>query len=214
MIEVIGLKRLIILVSLLLFNAALAASTYLYVIPESTDAEMKLKNVEKRVSRARNDLGKMQVEFDILEKQQDRFDALKKSGYFSTQVRSDAKELFKKIRGKSGVVSAVVNLGRGLTSDSFGVQKVKYKVLTSVIEVEIQAFDDADIYKYIALLKNEFPGDVTIDGLTINRARDINSAVLRAIASGGSPVLVSASLTASWSSLIPENQVITKEQKL
>lgn len=209
MIEVIGLRRLVILVTLVLANLALAALTYLYVLPESADAEKRLKRVERSVRSARGDLSRMQVEFEILEKQQDRFDALKQAGYFSTQVRSDAKELFSDIRKEASVVSAVASVKPGVTSDSFGVSKVKYKILTSMISVKIQAFDDADVYRYVDLLQRRFPGDVTVDSVTVKRARDVNSVVLRAIASGSSPALVSASVTASWSTLIPENQVIT-----
>ncbi len=210
MIEVIGLKRLVILISLVLLNLALAALTYLYIVPESFDAEKKLTRVERGVRTARSELSRMQVEFEILEKQQDRFDSLKEAGYFSTQARSDAKKLLSDIRRRSGVVSAVASVDRGVTSDSFGVSKVKYKILTSMITVNLQAFDDADIYKYVDLLQRHFPGDVTVDSLSLSKAREVNAVVLRAIASGASPALVNASLTASWSTLIPEDQVITE----
>lgn len=209
MIEVIGLKRLIILVSLVLINLALAALTYLYLIPESDDSDNRLTRIERDVRSARGDLNRMQVEFEILERQQDRFDALKDAGYFSNQVRSEARELLSQIRGESDVVSARVSVEPGVTSDSFGVSKVKYKILTSMIKVQIEAFDDSDVYRYVDLLQRRFPGDVTVDALSVKRSRDVNSVVLRAIASGRGASLVSASLSASWSTLIPENQVIT-----
>ncbi len=209
MIEVIGLKRLMILALLILLNTALALLTYLYVVPESDLAKNTLRNMEQQVSRAHAELGRMQVEFEILEKQQGRFDALKKEGYFSRQVRSDAKELFRDVRERSGVFSALANVTPGVTSDDYGVSKVKYKILTSVITVNIEAFDDSDIYRYMDLLQRDFPGDITIDKVSINRTKDVNAAVLRGIASGRNLPLVGASLTASWSTLIPENQVIT-----
>jgi len=208
MIEVIGFRRFVILISLVLTNIGLAALTYFYLVPESSEAEKRLSRVERNVRSAKGDLNRMQVEFEILERQQDRFDALKKAGYFSNQVRSDVRELLSKVRKEAGVISAVANVEKGKVSDSFGVSKVNYKVLTSMINVSIEAFDDADVYRYVDLLQRRFPGDVTIDSLSIRRSKDVSSVVLRAIASGRGPSLVSASLTASWSTLIPDNQVI------
>lgn len=208
MIEVIGFKRLIILVVLVLLNLIIATVTYLYVMPESSDASRDLKTMNRKISQIRSDLKRVQVEFKTLEKQQDRYEAIRDAGYFSTQVRSEAKDLFREIRKKSGVVSAIASVEPGQTSNSFDVSKVKYKVLTSIVNVNIQAFDDADIYNYIDLMTYNFPGDMAIDSVIISRKRDVNSVVLRAIASGVDQPLVEASIQASWSTLIPENEVI------
>lgn len=211
MIEIIGFKRAIILAALIVTNIALAALLYAYMIPQDTTLTRKYSVLKRQVTSAQSDLDRMQIEFEQLEEQQDLFDALKEDGFFTTQVRSDAKTLFADIRRDSRVISAVANVRPGIVEDNTEARKVKYKILTSLIKVEIKAFDDADIYHYLELAEKRFPGHLSLDSITLRRSRDIDATLLRSIASGSSPELVSATVHLSWRTLIPEDQVIDQK---
>lgn len=210
MISVIGFKRLIILVVLLSINIALGAGTYMYLAPEQQKTEKQLRTVRTKLSNVKYDLERMQVEFEQLDQQQDRFDKLKEDGFFSNQVRSTAKDLFSLIQDRSNVISAKVSVKSGVIEDNKDAQKSKHKVLKSLIDIEIKAFDDADVYAYLSLVLNKFPGHVAVDNVTIKRVKDISSPVLRAIKSGANPELINASLVLSWRTLIPEDQVLSE----
>lgn len=208
MIQIIGIKRLIILLVLITINACLAAYIYGYILPEKDKADRNLRSVRSGLSGVQADLKQMQLEFAQLEERQDRFDALKDKGYFSTQDRNDAKQLFSAIQRKSGVLSAIVNVRSGVIESNPEASKAEYKVLMSPIEVEIKAFDDNDIYNYLDIAEKSFPGHLSVDGITIKRTREVTAVLLRAIASGTSPELVTASVRMSWRTMIPEDQVI------
>lgn len=207
MISVIGLKRLTILLLFLTVNVVLGAAIHLYVLPELNDSESNERRVRSQVNRVRSDIDRLQLEFEQLDQQQDRFNALKEKGFFSIQTRSDAKALFSRLQNRSKVVSAVVSVKPGVVIDDQEAQKARHKVLASAITIDIEAFDDVDVYRYIDLLNKEFPGHITIDHLEMKRTRDVNAAVLRAISSGANPVMVKANLKLSWRTMVSEDDL-------
>ncbi len=207
MINVIGLKRLVILVLFVVINATLGATIHLYLLPELNDSEGHERRMRSQVRQVRADIDRLQMEFEQLDQQQGRFDDLKKKGFFSIQSRSDAKKMFSRLQDKSRVISAVVSVKPGFIVDNDEAQKAKHKVLLSHIAVEIEAFDDVDVYRYIDLLDKEFPGHVSVDSLEMERTRDVNAAVLRAISSGANPVMVKASMKLSWRTMVSEDNI-------
>ncbi len=208
MIGVIGIKRLIVLFVFIAINTALAAGIYMHLVPEKEKLERQQRSMRSQLRAVQSDIDRMKVEFQQLDAQQDRFDALKAKGFFSAQERSDAKELFSSIQFESKVISAVVSVDSGIVEDDKEAEKANHKVLISPVEVEIRAFDDGDVYRYIEMALARFPGHLSLNGVEINRIQDVSSPVLRAIASGANPEMIEARLIMSWRTLIPESQII------
>ena len=211
MIQVIGVKRIAILLILLSVNVALAAGLYLYAMPEKDNLSRRLRSLRSQVNSVQSDIDRMKVEFAQLDQQQDRFDKLKAAGLFSAQARSEAKGFLSVIQNKAKVISAVANVRPGFIQNDAEAQKANHKILMSPVEITIESFDDASVYRYIELAKRSFPGHLSLDGITIKRSRDVSSPVLRAIAAGTNPVLISADILMSWRTIIPESQVIMKK---
>lgn len=211
MIQVIGVKRIAILLILLSVNVALAAGLYLYAMPEKDNLSRRLRSLRSQVNSVQSDIDRMKVEFAQLDQQQDRFDELKAAGLFSAQARSEAKEFLRVVQDKAKVISAVANVRPGFIQNDAEAQKANHKILMSPVEITIEAFDDASVYRYIELAKRSFPGHLSLEGITIKRSRDVSSPVLRAIAAGTNPVLISADILMSWRTIIPESQVIMKK---
>ncbi len=208
MIQVIGIKRIMILLILVGVNVVLAVAVYLYLIPEASKLGRKAKTLEYQVRSVSSDIDRMKIEFEQLDKQRDQFEELKAKGFFTTQIRSDAKRLFSVIQKESNVISALGSVKAGVIIDSEEARKASHKILQSPVEVVVKAFDDTSIYKYIDIAKTKFPGHLSLDSIVVNRTRDINSATIRAISAGANPELVSANIKFTWRTLIPESQVI------
>jgi len=212
MIGIIGVKRLLILLVLIIINLLLGAIIYMYVLPEKQTADQNLRSLRGQLSTVQSDLDKMHIEFEQLEKRQDRFDNLKDHGFFSDQDRGDAKKLLSSVQKQSKVISAIVSVKAGSIEDNIDAQKSNHKMLVSPVEVEIKAFDDSDVYRYIDLAQKQFPGHLSLDEISIKRSREVTSVLLRAIASGASPELVTASIRMSWRTMIPLDQVIINQK--
>lgn len=213
MIKVIGAKRLLLLAVLLSANILLAAATYLYLIPQEAETAKKLRILRGENQTKREDINRMQIEFEQLGQQQDKFDALKNDGFFKDQIRSVAKKLFKDIQIESHVVSSVAAIKPGIIEENEEAKKSNYKLLSSPIDITVEAFDDSDIYNYLYILEQKFPGHLSVDKMSMTRVTDISGPVLRAIATGANPVLVKATISMSWRTMIKDSQIIVEEQK-
>jgi len=208
MIRIIGVKRLVILVILLAFNGVLASAIYMYLVPEKQKIERTLNAQRSTLSSLQQDISRMEIEFAQLDKQQGRFDDLKKDGFLLAQDRADAKEMFSLIQKQSRVISASVSVKPGAVVEDKEAKKAKHKVLVSEMNVEIKAFDDNDIYHYIDLVQKVFPGVVSLQRIEVRRDKDVSAALLRAISSGASPELVTAKVEFLWRTMIQQDQVI------
>lgn len=213
MIQVIGLKRLVILVIMILANVGLGAATYLYLLPSQESTERELKSLQSSIRVTQADIERMQVAFEQLDKQQEEFNKLKKRGFFSNQVRSNARRLFSEIQDEAKVVSAVASVKSGATVDDPEAKKANHKMLNSPIEIEIEAMEDEEIFRYLKILKRRFPGNLFLNDVVIERSRDVTPAVLRSIAADGNIALIKADVNLTWRTMIPESDVIETNQQ-
>jgi len=210
MIQVLGIKRIIVLVILVAMNAALAAGVYMYVQPEKLKKQRQLSSMKSKVSQVRNDIDRIQVEFRQLEEQQEEFDRLKESGFFTKQERNKAQRIFEDIQTRSKVVSAVASIDRGSLEKNDESDKAEHVMLVSPVKVTIEALDDIDVFRYLYLLKQSFPGHMQLEKVNLERRGNITNPVLRSIVSGKNPELVKASIELTWWSMIPQTDVIDR----
>ncbi|MFP4386394.1 MAG: hypothetical protein ACLFP8_00475 [Alphaproteobacteria bacterium] len=207
MIKVIGFKRLTFLVILAAINAVLASGIYLYIRPQQESDERDLRRKRGQISSLENEIAQMKVEFEQLDLQQGRFDVIKNDGFFSDQNRAEAQRMLGLIQKRSGVISALASVKPGAFQENKDVEAVGYRVLASPLDVDIKAFDDNDIYHYIHLVEKSFPGHISIKEMEIKRAQDVSAALLRSIAHGASPELVTAHVQFMWRTIIPRDGV-------
>ena len=212
MIKVIGIQRLVILGVLVAANVLLAAVIYLYLIPQESKLARDLRVLKSSNQSKSSDIDRMQIEFEQLGEQQDSFERLKQDGFFKAQIRSVAKNILNDIQGESNVVSARTKISAGRIEENEEAKKSKYKLLVSPVVLEIQAYDDSDIYRYLFILEKKYPGHLSVDKILIRRTGDISGPVLRAIATKANPVLVTANVELSWRTMIPESQIIVEEK--
>lgn len=208
MIKVLGTKRVMGLLILLAVNSLLAAGVYLYAVPEKAKKEKDLRRLRDEISMVVSDIDRLQIEFEQLEEQQEQFDSLRARGFFSNQDRRQAEIVIKDIQKEAGVISSIASVSPGVVEDSEEAQKSEHKILSSPVKVTISALDDIDVFRYIYLLEEYFPGHVTINKVQIERAAEISGTVLRGIASGASPELVKAEIELTWRTMIPMTEII------
>lgn len=211
MIGVLGIKRVAVLVVLVALNGFLAAASYMYLAPELQTKERQLRSDRSQVSTLRNDIDRMQIEFDQLEEQKEEFEKLAQDGFFKDQSRRQAEKILSQIQKNSGVSKAIASVRAGEIEDNEEALKAEHKILSSPVEIQLQAFDDVNIFHYLFLVENYFPGHIAVKDIKIERTADVTGTVLRAIAAGGNPPLVSANVNMVWRTMIPQSQVIQQE---
>jgi len=207
MIEALGKKRVFLLVILLAINAFIGAVVFLYLLPEKQKTRQQLRAVSGQVSTVQNDLNNLRVDLEDLQKQQSTFETLSQRGFFDLQGRKQAVSVLEGLDEKSGVISSKVSISAGEVDRNPEAVKAGYVVLSSPVSITIEAVDDVDIFNYIHLINNVFPGHVSIDEFVIKRELDVSGTILRAIAAGERPKMVDGRVEMTWRTMIPQSAV-------
>ena len=158
MIETIGKFRVLVLGVLIIVNALAALAYYMYLEPENKKISSQLSTAKNNVTTTTNDLAAIRADFDDLESKQEEFQGLRDTGFFGDQSRRVAEEAFEEIRVKSGVINAIVTLSPARQAANEIAKKAEHAVLESPMTIKIEALDDADVYRYIYLVQEYFPG--------------------------------------------------------
>jgi chromatin segregation and condensation protein Rec8/ScpA/Scc1 (kleisin family) len=214
MIGVIGGRRLLVILVMVLVSAAMAAGLYMYLEPKKVELTREYRTIQGKISSREQDIANLQLEREKLLEQKDTFEDLKKLGFFSAQDRIVARERIEEIRELSRVLAVRYTIKPAILETNEEIKKAKHIILSSPFHLEIDALDDIDIYRFIYLLKTSFPGHVSFDKIELRRMQDVTESVLRQIGSGNPVVLVNARIEFTWRTIVPEDQINSGEMQV
>jgi hypothetical protein len=211
--QILGIKRIIILLVLIGVNALLAAVTYLYVIPHNDELTRQLQTLTANVSTKRSDTAKLQGEYNVIQKQKANFEDLRTAGFFSNQNRAVARQRITDIQKFTNILSAKYDITAAtveknpLAADSGDV------VLNSPVNIKVDALDDVDFYNFVYWVENAFPGLVSVKSLKVTRTTDVNETTLRAVGSGIPVTLINGEVAFEWRTMVPSADVTLTSTK-
>lgn len=209
MIEILGSRRIVFLVLLLLLNATILSYWMLYTEPQLSNVQIQLSSEKSQTTRARNDLADLTEEYSNVQEKLDEYETFIEQGMFSLQERRDSQQKFEEIKEISNILNARVSLSPGNIETYDVVEKAEHAVLMSLIRINIEAFDDVSLFRYIEMLRKEFSGILTFKNLNIDRVKKLDGFTLREIALGEMPVMVKANLDIEWRTIIPEEKAVS-----
>ncbi len=206
MIEVLGSRRIVFIALLVILNATIASYWMLYAEPQVNQVQIQLSSERSQTTRARNDLADLTEEYSNVQEKLDEYETFIEQGMFSLQERRDSQQTFEDIKEVSNILNARVSLSPGQIETYEVVDKADHAVLMSGIRVEVEAFDDVSLFRYIEMLRKNFPGILTFKDVTIDRVKKLDGLTLREIALGEVPVMVEANLDIEWRTIIPDDK--------
>jgi hypothetical protein len=207
MIQVIGVKKAVMLGTLAALNAALGAVLYFYLIPESSRLESEAQSVQQQTSSKRTDTDTLRKEYDTIQDQKALFQNLDAAGFFSDQSRFVGRQRIEQIQKFTNVMTARYDIGSAKIEENDLVKESQHVLLDSPIKIDIDAIDDIDFFNFIYWVENGFPGHVSIRNISMKRNQSVNEAILRQIA-GGTPVpLISGTIYFDWHTFLSESEV-------
>jgi len=204
MFEILGFRRIVILLVLCAINATLGLAWYFYIVPETQAKERELRVIRNQIADLQQDVDKMLLSEQQIEEQKEKFIKIQDKGFFNDQDRRQAEIILNDIQSKSNVNRAKISIGKGEKVTSEDAQKAGHFVLESVLEISIDAMDDLNIANYINALNEKFPGHLKVESVEFKREKEVNNEILRSISAGLSPDLITGKLTYSWRTLIPD----------
>ncbi len=206
MIKLIGAKRLMFIVVLAGLCAVLAGASFGLIKPENEDVTRELSELKADIDFKTSETTRFREEITQIQSEKNTFQSLQSLGFLGEQSRLDARKRIEAIQSYSRVLSARYNIEPGKVSNADTATAADQVLLTTQIEIDLDALDDADVYKFISLMENAFIGHVSVTSLELERVLDLNEVTLRQIGSGIPAVLVKAKLVLNWQTLLSRQQ--------
>lgn len=205
--EILGKQRIQLLVFMLVLNAALAGSYYYYIQPLKQTAVSELQNLRADASKRRNQIRELRMEFERLMPKIGDYKRLQEKGFFNNQKRTLAQEKIREFRDRSNLLVAKYEIQSAKVVEDARADDADYAVLSSPVTIEMEALDDIDIYTFINLMYQGFPGNIDVQEINIERQKDLNKKRLQKIASGEPEVLIEAEMKFNWRSMVPKSEM-------
>lgn len=206
-INILGIRRIILLAVLVALNGLMAAVIYNYLSPETQKSEALLRNVTSENQRLQINIMRMHDEFKQIDNLKDRFAKLRADGFFSEQDRRSAEARLTTIKEQSGVNSALVSIASAQAERTGLADQAKHRIMVTDMDIEITALDDVSVYRYWNLMKSKFPGHVQLESFSIRRINELDQNALTMVANGQNIDVVRAEMAVKWRTLLPNHRI-------
>lgn len=204
MIGALGAKRLLVLIFLALLLAFIYGYGKFILEPASLDTTRALNNQKSEISRINQVMENLRSDIDKFEVQRDQFNNLQILGFFGDQDRLELRQRFNELQARTGLLSAQYTINPAIVEDNEKAFEAGYKIFNTPINFTLSAMNDSAIYQFVYFLNYGFPGQVTIDKLTIKKNTEITPTVLQKIGVGDPVPIVQASLLVTLRTLVED----------
>lgn len=206
MIDLVGKRRVTVILALIVINGLAAGLLHFIMQPSNLKLQQELNDLRSKVAAMRTETEQFRTQYEQIKKQEALFKNLKAVGYLGEQDRA-------KIRAWIGPMQQYARL---LPETTFNAEPAKIEpikdsrlddsnqvVLVTPVRIEIAAMDDLNFYEFMNLLDRALPGHVSITSVNIDTPQDLNEAVLRQIGSGKPATLIKGSVEFMWRNMVP-----------
>lgn len=201
MLLILGRNRVTLLAVLAVLNIVSAYAVYQYIGPMRVTSDSELSKAKNALEAKRAEIKKLKEEYALLQNQLEYFKDLEARGFFNDQNRVAAQESFEKLRTISGVLRARYNIAAGELIEDPRAVDANYVVLKSPIVVDLDSIDDIDVYSFLKLIQDRFPGKVDIASMEITKSNEISAETLKKIGEGTPVPLVTSKFEFEWTTM-------------
>ncbi len=207
MIDKIGPKRTMVILSLVGLIGLLAGANYLVFVPKEQKTQMMLGGVRSETATMKDEIEKMRADYVTAQKQKAFFDSIKRMGFFNTQDRVLARQRFDTMQKLSKIITARYEIKAANIITDESAEKTGFVVMESPVSLDLSAVDDLDVYRFIYYLNYGFPGHVTINSLSINRSVPVTPDLLKRLGTGSPPPVITAKMDLDWRTMAPKDKI-------
>lgn len=208
MMEILGRRRITIMLSLFGVCFFLGAFYLALLLPQVSASDRTLRSIRGDVSGTEDLTRELKAAFEQFQVNKPDYDRIEQIGFFNPQDRLIIRDKFQQMKRQSGVLNAKYEFSPAEIEPNPEIQDAGYRVLKSEILITIDALDDMSVYAFLYALTNEFPGRVSIADLNIIREDSgLNAGIYQQIRSGKMPLLIIATVRAEWRSLVSAEEI-------
>lgn len=207
MLQALGRSRIIVLVVLVLLNGSAGYGLYEHLMPMRLQAEQKLASAKSELEQKRQEIQRLKEEYALLQSQLRYYKDLQAKGFFNDQGRVAAQEVFEKLRTISGVLKAKYDISAGTLINDPRATDAGYVILNSPIKVELDSLDDVDVYSFLKLIQERFPGKVDIVSMNVAKKGNLTGENVKSIGKGDPVALVTSTVNFQWKTMASQASI-------
>ena len=148
-VKYIGKKKLTFLVVLIVAAALLAAYSELFIKPTLVSDEKKLKRTTSELNKTKNDNLNIEDELDFTRQNKDKFEVLKKAGFFEKQEREIVRQSVDEAMRLSGIIGGNFKVSPPSCYINKDLKDSDYVLLASPITIDTESYEDVSMYKFL-----------------------------------------------------------------
>jgi hypothetical protein len=194
MIGSLGTQKLVILAVLVLILGAIYFYGIAILGPQNDVVDRQLRASQAEFSEVTGNMDRLVSDLDYFDKHKDQFKDLEILGFFNSQNRLEVRARLNEMEVESRLISSLYNANSAEVEENEKATKAGYKIVKTPIEFNLEAIEDADIYKFIYLLNYGFAGHISITELSLVRNKKITPTLLQKIGNGELVSVVTANL--------------------
>jgi uncharacterized radical SAM superfamily Fe-S cluster-containing enzyme len=204
MFSILGSKRIIFILLLVGLNVG-GGFVYKYMDDNIVVKERELNALKRKVRNRFDEVKKVREQFVTLRGQVADYVRLEKKDFFKEQDRDVLRDVFFEAQAKSQVLRAKYDVSPYAIEKSKHITQSTLRWVNSRVSLSIQALDDIDVYSFIDVMNQKFPGYVQFQSLKLSRSEALTTTTLKDIGSGMPISLVNAEVSFLWHS-VPEEK--------
>ena len=145
---------------LAVLNAGFAALWLLYLEPEGSDLEARLKNFERSTRQLRIVLGDKTDQLESMATLGEQYEALVEHGFLEPQDRLAASRLLDQLRAAYGLRTIQYRIAPERVFDAPELRRKGFTIVSSTMTVTMTGLLDTDLIEFCRGVIDEFPGQV------------------------------------------------------
>ena len=202
MINLLGPKKIAVIVILLVLNIGAAFTTYSYFTPIGAKMKKQIRTITAETRAKQADIEQLRRETTEIVDQKSFYDDLEKIGFFSDQNRIEARRNIEDIQRISRALRVQYDMKPAEVIPNTISEDSGYVFLDTPVSINIDVIDDADLYKFIYWIQASFPGHVSFRKISVKRKLDVNEANLKKISDSNPQPMVSGIVEFRWKTMI------------
>lgn len=197
------LGQILLPVLLAVLNAGFAAVWLLYLEPEGSELEARLKTFERSTRQLRTVLRDKTDQLESMATLGEQYEALVERGFLEPQDRLGASRLLDQLRAVYGLRTIQYQIAPERVFNAPSLRRKGFTIVSSTMTVAMSGLLDTDLIEFCRGVMDEFPGQVRLKSLSLTREASPDDETLATLRDGQLVDFVAGQAVFEWRTLNP-----------
>ncbi|MEA1938590.1 MAG: hypothetical protein U9N14_05830 [Pseudomonadota bacterium] len=207
MIKAIGVNRAILIVVLFSVNLIMGLVLTLALEPRRQALVHEYESLDSAKFNLLEQIDEIRNEIALLHEKGADYSVLGHRGFPMAQDRLAARRTLETFRARNRLSAIAFEMAPREVQNDDEATRAGLELEKTRIDVDMGAFLDVDIYRFVRDIQSEFPGLSRVDELRIDRVGGFDARMIENMRRGSTAGLVDSHLTFTWFNL-PESPVL------